>query len=248
MRLPMEMRDRILNTMIDNVFRTNTIVPVAQKGRCACPRLERETTLQTAQMKALPSLLGPALQNEFFQIFFRKKRIRFRCSCELHTHLTKNDQLWRNVKHIVVHWCGTDSSRAFRLLAKCPRLESLTISISKTTFAYLSDRANLMKSFFPLAFRNTRITDTLGLDELLDIRGLQQIEVIHAHSRNHPPSGTEMDRANLSALLSSRLTQPKEVCQAVFRNSPLWLMKSRILHNPGKSEASNAAMFGPLLL
>ncbi|KAK5990297.1 hypothetical protein PT974_08564 [Cladobotryum mycophilum] len=210
MRLPVEIRDRIMCLMIDNVFRTKTIVPVMKKSVCRCPKFDRDPTWQNPQMKALPSLLGPALSYEFFRIFFRKKKFRFRCTCELNSHLTKNEQLRNNVQHIMVHWCGPESVNAFQTIAKCPRLENLTITISKTTFAYLSERASLMKSYFPLLFRNPRITDVLGLDELLDIRGLKEVDVTRAYSSGGGTLSIETDRANLSELLSSKLTQPKD--------------------------------------
>ncbi|KND95379.1 hypothetical protein TOPH_00437 [Tolypocladium ophioglossoides CBS 100239] len=209
MKLPMEIRDKILDLMITNVFRTTVIVPANNKSTCSCPTIDRSAlSYQTAQMKALPTLLGTVLNQEFCRIFFRKKTFRFRCTCELFLHLSKNTTFFENVRHIVVHWCGNENANAFKMLRKCPRLESLTISISKLTYAYLSSRAQLMRSYFPGSFRNVRFSDISGLDELLEIRGLKTIQVSHAQVKGNTSLTVEMERAGLSSLLSGRLTQP----------------------------------------
>lgn len=210
MRLPMEIRDTIMDLMIDNVFRAKGIKPATKRITCNCPKIERDFFLQTPQMKALPSLLGPALNREFFRIFFRKKSVRFRCCCEMLNHLQHNGQLLRNVRQIKVHWCGPESATAFKKLSECTKLEGLALSISKSTLAHLSERTDLMKSYFPLIYRNIRITDVLGLDELLGLRGLQEVSVQHAQTKNANLT-VEMDRANLAELLSTLLKQPKEV-------------------------------------
>lgn len=211
MRLPIEIRENIMNLMIDNVFNRNIgILPAKKKATCNCPNIERGYPLQTTLMKALPSMLGPALNQEFFRIFFRKKAFHFKCCCELKVHLSRNEQLLQNVRQIHIHWCGPDSAEAFKLLASCHRLENLTISISKSTLAHLSERSSLMKSYFPLSYRTVRLTDVLGLDELLELRGLREVVVKHAQSK-HANLTVEMDRASLAELLCSQLKQAKEV-------------------------------------
>ncbi|KAM0250545.1 hypothetical protein ACHAQJ_008555 [Trichoderma viride] len=212
MRLPVEIRERVLGLMIDNIFRTKSVIPANNKnGSCKCPRFDRDTTFQTSQMKDLACIFGSNLITlEFFRVFFRKKTFRFRCTCELHSHLTNNDMFLDNVRSIVVHWSGPESAKTFRLLTKIPKLESLGIVISKLTFIHLNERSTLMKNFFPLSFKNIRIADVLGLDELLEIRGLQQVGVMLAPSSRGGSQSHKMDRANLLELLSSRLTQAKE--------------------------------------
>ncbi|PHH63032.1 hypothetical protein CDD81_6363 [Ophiocordyceps australis] len=216
MKLPMEIRDRILRLMINTVFRTDTVVPASNMslGTCRCAILMRGTAFQTAPMKTLPTLLGTVLKPEFCRIFFREKTFRFRCTCELLVHLTGRKGSTRstfaeNVRHISVHWCGKDSAKAFKLLASCRQLETLTLAVSKSTYNNLSERALLMRDFFPFAFRNVRITDALGLDELLELRGLKDVQVVNLH-KAMPSVAIEMDRAGASRLLWSKLTQPNE--------------------------------------
>ncbi|KAF5024277.1 hypothetical protein F66182_3645 [Fusarium sp. NRRL 66182] len=208
MRLPIEIRESIVDLMIDAVFKTKTIRPGTRKVECNCPKLEREFGFQTPQMKALPSLLGPALNHEFFRIFFRKKIVHFRCCCELQHHLENNSMLAPNVRDLKVHWCGPKAAAAFKKLIECNKLEGLTLSISKSTLAHLSPRTNLMKAFFPLSYRNIRITDILGLDELLTLRGLKEVAVVHTQTRSSNLT-VEMDRANLSELLANQLKQAR---------------------------------------
>uniref|UniRef100_A0A0D2XDE9 Uncharacterized protein n=1 Tax=Fusarium oxysporum (strain Fo5176) TaxID=660025 RepID=A0A0D2XDE9_FUSOF len=162
------------------------------------------------------------LNHEFFRIFFRKKAVRFRCCCELLYHLDSNLLLVQNVRDIKVHWCGPKSAKTFKKLAECDKLEGLTISISKSTLANLSPRADLMKQFFPLSYRHVRITDILGLDEILTIRGLKEVSVTHLQTRSTNLTA-ETDRANLSEMLAHQLKKEK-----VARKEP-W--KLRICEN-----------------
>ena len=210
MRLPMEIRERTLDLMIDNVFKTPFVMPAFKSPACGCPRFDRDHVYQSPQMKTLPTLMGIALNHEFFRIFFRKKKFRFRCCCELNKHLKNNAQFRENIRHIVVHWCGLDSAETFTNLASCPRLETLWLNISKSTLLNLNERANLMRSYFPLSFRNVRICDVLGLDELLEVRGLQEVRVVHIQPKSNSHS-VEMDRACLLELLSNKLTLPRMV-------------------------------------
>ncbi|KAF4957489.1 hypothetical protein FSARC_11300 [Fusarium sarcochroum] len=208
MRLPAEIREHILDLMIDTVFRSKGIKPGTRKVNCNCPQLERELGYQSPQMKALPSLLGPALNHEFFRIFFRKKTIRFRCCCDLQHHLDNNPLFVQNVRDIKVHWCGPKSASTFKKLAECDKLEGLTVSISKSTLTHLSPRTDLMKKFFVLTYRHVRITDILGLDEILALRGLKQVSVVDVQSKSTNLT-VETDRASLSALLADQLKQDK---------------------------------------
>ncbi|KAL7911211.1 hypothetical protein GGI35DRAFT_446842 [Trichoderma velutinum] len=211
-RLPVEIRERVFALMINNVFRTKSILPASNKsGTCKCPRFDRDNTFQTAQMRDLKSIFGPNLITlEFFRVFFRTKTFRFRCPCELRSHLTNNDIFFDNVRKIVVQWSGPEAAKTFQLLKNVPKLKSLGIVLSKLTYIHLNERSASMKTYFPLAYKNTRLSDVLGLDELLEIRGLNQVEVMLAHSSRGGTQSNEMDRANLLDLLSGRLTQPKE--------------------------------------
>ncbi|EFY87767.1 hypothetical protein MAC_06134 [Metarhizium acridum CQMa 102] len=187
-----EIRARTLDLIIDNTFRTPVVVPAGKPSPCRCPRFDRDNVFQTSQMKALPTLLGMALGEEFYRIFFRKKRFRFRCACELLAHINHNSHFKDHVRHIAVHWCGPESANTFKLLPQLLKLESLTLNISKSTLVHLNERASLMRTYFPLAYRNIRMSDILGLDELLLVRGLQDVHVINVQPKSNS-HGVEMD-------------------------------------------------------
>lgn len=210
MKLPIEIRERTLDLMIDNTFRTQTVVPAIKTAACRCPKYDRDHVFQTSQMKTLPNLLGQALGEEFYRIFFRKKKFRFRCACELLVHLNDNPHLRHHVRHIVVHWCGPQSAEAFKAIPKCPKLESLSINLSKSTLMHLNERAEIMRTYFPIAYRNIRLSDVLGMDELLEIRGLQDVHVFHIQPKSNSHS-VEMDRACLWEMLTRKLTLPPDV-------------------------------------
>lgn len=209
MKLPISIRYMILGIIIkQRTGAIKAIVPANKPEDCNCPILRRES--HYAPRLSLPSAFGPELYNEFFRLFFRKTRVRFRCCCELNENLAKNERLVEHVQTINVHWCGPESAKAFKLLAKCPRLESLTITVSKATLCHFDERAELMRKYFPIPLRNVRMTDILGLDELLEVRGLHELMVQHLPS-NRPNLAPETDRANLAELLRSKLKQPREV-------------------------------------
>lgn len=211
MKLPIEIRECIIERMVDNIFTSGSIKLATQKVLCNCAKIERPAyAFYSPQMKALPSLLGPALSHEFFRIFFRKKVVRFRCCCELDHHLSNNPAFFHNVRQIKVHWSGLKSGIAFKKLATCPVLEGLELSISKSTLAHLDERSESMKQFFSQIHRNVRITDVLGLDEVMSLRGLKRVAVSHILSRSSNLAA-ETDRANLAALLEHRLKQTDEV-------------------------------------
>ncbi|KAG6172584.1 hypothetical protein E4U51_007208 [Claviceps purpurea] len=210
MKLPMEIRERTMDLMIDNTFRSQTIVPATKAAACRCPKYDRDHVFQTSQMKSVPNLLGKALGEEFYRSFFRKKRFRFRCACELLVHLTNNAHLREHVRHIVVHWCGPKAAEAFSAIPNCLRLEALSINLSKSTLMHLNERAEMMRTYFPIAYRSVRMSDILGIDELLDIRGLREVNVFHIQPKSTSHS-VEMDRACLWEMLTRRLTLPQAV-------------------------------------
>lgn len=210
MKMPTEIRAKTLELIIDNTFRTPVVVPAGKTSTCRCPRFDRDNVFQTPQMKALPALLAAALDEEFYRIFFRKKKFRFRCACELIAQIKQNSHLKDHVRHVAVHWCGPESANAFKILPELPRLESLTLNISKSTLVHLNPRASLMRTFFPLAYRNIRMSDILGLDELLLLRGLQNIHVFNVQPKSGS-LGVETDRTCLWELLASRVTLSRDV-------------------------------------
>lgn len=204
MKLPCEIRMWIFRYIIDLVFETNSITPAKKRTRCRCVR---PTTIQpflNSKTRAIPALIISPAGTEFAQELYRSKGFHFKCTCDLYFHLSKQPHFMHNVKHIKLHWCGPDSDKAFTLLKSCTRLETLNLKISPASLENLSVRSSVMQPYFPHIFQRPRIIDALGMDELLQIRGLQHVEVMALKSRTSNRS-LESDVLSLSLILADYL-------------------------------------------
>jgi hypothetical protein len=79
--------------------------------------------------------------------------------------------------------------------------------LTKGTLWHLNERETLIRRSFPTLL--PRITDVLGLNELLKLRGLRQVSVTNYGGRGM--NIYETDRAGLEKLLSDAMKQPQEV-------------------------------------
>jgi len=68
----------------------------------------------------------------------------------------------------------------------------------------VTDREKLMRTAFKGLFANVRLCDARGIDELLEIRGLDMVLVKHAGARVSKQRSNE-DVWNLQDLLDSKL-------------------------------------------
>lgn len=204
MKLPCEIRLRIFRYMIDSNFETNAITPAKKRTSCRCPRPTTIQPFHNHKTRPLSALLVSPVGNEFAQELFRSKSFHFKCNCDLHFHLSKQPLFMQNVKHIKVHWCGPQSDQAFRLLNNCRRLEILNLKISASSVEYLNMRSSVMQPYFPHIFLRPRIVDALGMDELLQIRGLQHVDVMAIKSRTSSRN-FENDVLSLSMILADYL-------------------------------------------
>ena len=185
---------------------SSCIVEATNGKTCACPKF----LIRKPQVKELPFALGPALCRQFLTAFYGARIFRFRCTCELKSHLQQNSLFKQCVKRVVVHWSGPGADRAFNLLGVCPNLEVLTVDLSKATLVHLNERADALKPFFPGAYRSgfINISDALGFEELAEIRGLHGVSVDHM-STKASERVLEMERASVEHLLRHKLVQPR---------------------------------------
>lgn len=91
----------------------------------------------------------------------------------------------------------------FKLLRQVSTLKQLVIVISKSTTNHLSDREEELQTYF--THKSGRLTDALGLDELLALRGLDYVEVQHI-SRSQANRRTAEESHNLEGLLKAKIT------------------------------------------
>ncbi|KAK0711429.1 hypothetical protein B0H67DRAFT_463602, partial [Lasiosphaeris hirsuta] len=145
-------------------------------------------------------LASKRARNEFFTFLSKFAQLSFSCSCDLGYHMQTNQHLQLTARRIKVHLMGIEAHHAFHHLGNAPQLEELEIVLSQSTSVFPSVREMIMRRFFPAPPRLLRLTDSLGIDELLRIRGVKALAVTHVDPRQGDPRSEE-DRASLLALL-----------------------------------------------
>ena len=207
-----------------------------ESGKCDCVNIESDILLKDSNARILP-VFFKEITREFSQVLFEEKWFRFRCCCEMYRNLSDNKGLRENIRRVIVHWGGPQSDKAFRVLAKCPNLEKLTIILSRWTVKYDNPRANLLKKHF-WSPSKIPLSDALGLDELLEIRGLSDVWARDVHVGTRSNKLGYADAPLLTRLLRSQLTQPKEVCIIFFCPLPqlTWYRKRSRITGPYKNE------------
>jgi hypothetical protein len=206
MKLPVEIRYRILEFAIDGLFKHDHIILCKRNTDCACPQIWGVAT-QSSSIKALYSILGSQTNEEFFRLLFRRKTLHFRCPCEMNICLSQNRFIKNYARSIHVQWAGPKSDKAFRQLADCENVESIKLTLTKGTLLHVNEREARMRRSFPSI--PTRLTDALGLNELLELRGFQQVTLVCSHGRGM--SIYEPDRACLQKMLSDSMKLPREL-------------------------------------
>ncbi|KAK1983824.1 hypothetical protein LZ30DRAFT_748325 [Colletotrichum cereale] len=214
MKLPREIRARVLGMIIDTEPKSCRLPPIKrsqQYHKCNCANPERSHVgFLTPQQWATYKILGRALRDEFYPIFYERQTQYFICCCDLLSQLQTNRCLRNYLHKAEIHWCGPKSARAFKELAKCPNLTELTIKLSKGTTAILNEREEKLQAMFPLNYRTKRVTDSLGADELFAIRDVKEVDVQHVQSAQKFQLN-DFERQGLHSALEATVLQPKHV-------------------------------------
>jgi hypothetical protein len=95
--------------------------------------------------------------------------------------LRSNGMVREVVQSLRFHFAGPDSDTQIPILYRCPELRHLSVYISKATTYYASKRETAMQAIW--RGNTTRLSDAKGLDELMQVRGLENIEVLNAPVR-----------------------------------------------------------------
>jgi len=175
---------------------------------CAC--LEHEPIYGHRGYDLALATVSKQVSEEFLACLYQQHEIHFSCLCDLRRHLSTNKALFVNIREIKVHWLGPEADTTFRMLAKMKQLKHLTLEVSKATTANLSKRQVEMNRYFEQQSRQPRLSDALGMDELLEIRGLESVDVHHILAKQGKRR-TDEEKANLKHLLRDRLLQPRSV-------------------------------------
>lgn len=95
-----------------------------------------------------------------------------------------------------------------RQLQNMRQLEGLTVIISKTTTRLLTKREHEIRQFFGTKRGSQgHLTESLGWEELVGIRGLKKVKVEHVDKRK-ADRRTDGDKSCLKNMLISYLLRP----------------------------------------
>lgn len=123
--------------------------------------------------------------------------------------LTNNALLKSTITHAMFHWCGARADKGISQLHEIQQLNKITIVISKTTSRFLSSREKEIRRFFtPKRGTSTALCQCLGWDELLNLRGLSQVEVEHVNRRTSD-RWTDEERNSLQTMLNFYVLRPR---------------------------------------
>lgn len=124
--------------------------------------------------------------------------------------LTTNELLRDTISTVQFHWRGVKTDKAMIMLAKCEKLAKLNIVISRSTTNELSARENEFMTWFGPRKPST-LADALGMDELLQLRNLEDVNVLHV-SKRVTARRTDEERCSLELMLRNKLLkrQPSE--------------------------------------
>lgn len=125
-------------------------------------------------------------------------------------HLTNNMLLHSAIRHVMFHWCGERADYGIARLHGMKQLETMCVVISRATSRILTAREQELRHFFG-AKRNSQISlpESLGWEELMDIRGLKSVTVLHTHKRK-ADRRTDDERKSLENILASYVLGPEE--------------------------------------
>ncbi|TGJ81084.1 hypothetical protein E0Z10_g7685 [Xylaria hypoxylon] len=210
LKLPPEIRDRIYNIYLGNYSDAPTIIPHPKKDFCACAPHEPPQYLKFIMMNMELGFTSKQISHEVLTCFYRKRKFYFPCACEMNYHLTNNVLLKSTMMRVMFHWCGERADVGIRQLQGMRQLEVITVVVSKTTSRILNNREEEVRKFFGTR-RNIQgsLTESLGWDELFDIRGLKQVSVEHIDKRK-ADRRTDGDRRSLENMLVCYLLRPAD--------------------------------------
>lgn len=125
--------------------------------------------------------------------------------CCTEAHLCNNICLSNNLKSLKIHWIGPQADTAFKLLKQVSTLKRLIVVVSKATTNHLSKREQALQEFFKQRKSSqTRLTDALGFDELLELHRLEEVKVQHIN-RTQALLRTSEERHSLESCLVDRI-------------------------------------------
>ncbi|ROW12305.1 hypothetical protein VMCG_00283 [Cytospora schulzeri] len=185
MRLPAEIRQRVYKFYFLNLFTSDepgkSVIICNTRTGCLCPPHESFRTKSAFPIKMHLCFVSGDIKDELLAQWYKTQRFHFACCCELNERLRTSASLRQNLKTLIIHWTGPKSDEAFKLLKQVTTLRSLTIEVSKSTTNCVSKREASVTVYF--RSKPARLCDALGYDELVSLRGLEEVGVEHVQGR-----------------------------------------------------------------
>ncbi|RYP79144.1 hypothetical protein DL771_000122 [Monosporascus sp. 5C6A] len=213
-KLPPEVRLRIYKYYLDTTedyryYRSGVILAHNKKSHCICPPHETLLSRQAFPKKDIPlAYVSKMLREEVLQCFYQRYIFHFSCACDMGLRLAENSVLRESVQQIRFDWCGPKADEGISQLQRCPKLNALSVVISKNTTRHVTKREEEFQIYFG-AKRTNCLSEALGIDELLELRGLTHVNVDHVAKRKMDRR-TDDEKASLRAMLDAKLKQPRE--------------------------------------
>ncbi|KAI0481567.1 hypothetical protein F4859DRAFT_512709 [Xylaria cf. heliscus] len=208
-KLPPEIRNRIYDIYLRNKKGAPTIIPEPKKGNCSCAPHEPPPYEKYSSVDIALGFTSKRISNEVLGCFYHKRRFHFPCACEMRHHLTNNALLKSSLSHVMFHWCGPEADIGIRQLQGMRQLETMTVVVSKTTSKLLTRREQEIRRFFGGNKRNNHnsLPESLGWEELIEIRGLKMVLVEHVNKRK-ADRRTDEERRCLENMLEFYVRRP----------------------------------------
>ncbi|KAI0180364.1 hypothetical protein GGR52DRAFT_588006 [Hypoxylon sp. FL1284] len=220
MKLPRELRFMCYDFYLESQV-TSLVVALVGKGRrdttdkCYCSYLkDRE---QADDGPTLEFCLGRAskqVHEEFMTNFYQRFTLSFPCACMMGYHIERKPLLMKTARHVKFHWVGPNANTAISLLHKM-ELHSLQINISWQTGVEITEREEEVRKYF--GRKEHHLTHTLGIEELMSLRGIELVKVTHERVRTNDYRSVAKIHASaqgLEGLLQDKITRPRNESSA----------------------------------
>ncbi|KAI0544563.1 hypothetical protein F4679DRAFT_576741 [Xylaria curta] len=209
LKLPPEIRNRIYDMYLHNHKKALGIIPVPKKGNCSCAPHEPPPYEKFVSVDVALGFTSKHISNEFLSCFYHKQRFHFPCACEMGYHLKNNALLKSVLSHAMFHWCGPQADSGISQLHGMRQLEKMTVVVSKTTSKLLTHREQEIRRFFGGNKRSilNSFPESLGWEELIEIRGLKLVLVEHVNKRK-ADRRTDEERQSLENMLQFYVRRP----------------------------------------
>ncbi|KAI1335119.1 hypothetical protein F5Y15DRAFT_428444 [Xylariaceae sp. FL0016] len=160
------------------------------------------------------AFVSKPVAREVLALFYGARAFAFPCACALARHLRVNRVLASHLHTASFHWAGREADAGISALARVRSLRSLTVTISKVTTRHVSARERDIRRFFDRrgaggVGAGSCLPEALGFDELLALRGLDEVHVQHADKRK-ADRRTEQELIDLQNLLREKVMQKRE--------------------------------------